>query len=608
MKQFFLIILLLMFALVHVCHAQQVSDTQLAQEYYRSGDYEKAAVLYEKLFNANKSDFYYFNLINSLNELKEFDRAEKIIKKQIKQYPGDVSYLVDLGYLLIIQGKTQKGYEQYDEAISLVKPDHNMINKLANGFIMKREYGYAEKTYLAGRKAFQGMYNFSFELANIYFYQRNFQKMIDEYLDILSESSSYIQTVQNRLQGAVYSDVENDLNTMLKASLLARIQRYPEKQIYSELLIWIYQQEKDFASALVQVRALDMRNSENGQRLIALARLAAGNNQKNIAIEAYDLVIAKGSQSDYYLTARAEKLDVLFQHLSEKPVVDNTEIADLERQYENAIAESGFNNETIEMIRSLAHLKAFHLDKTAEAILMLEEALKIRGATPNTIALCKLELADIYLIDNNPWDAIITYAQIEEANKNNPVGYEAKFRRARLAYFQGNFEWAGAQLDVLKASTSKLIANDACRLSLIIFDNEDEDTVSAPLKMYTRADFLTYRKKDTLALQTLDSLITLYSSHPVIDDVFFLKAKILNKLQRYDQAAEVFGTLATEYIWDIYGDDALFALAVLYEEKLGKPDKAMELYEKIIIEMQGSIFVSEARERLRILRDKKPKI
>ena len=67
----------------------------------------------------------------------------------------------------------------------------------------------------------------------------------------------------------------------------------------------------------------------------------------------------------------------------------------------------------------------------------------------------------------------------------------------------GEFNWAKAQLDVLKAATAKLIANDAMELSLLISDNIDEDSSTVALDYYARADLLAYRNQYDLALENV---------------------------------------------------------------------------------------------------------
>ena len=88
----------------------------------------------------------------------------------------------------------------------------------------------------------------------------------------------------------------------------------------------------------------------------------------------------------------------------------------------------------------------------------------------------------------------------EKDFKENPIGHEAKLRRAKIAYYQGDFQWAQAQLGALKASTSKLIANDAMDLSLLITDNYNLDTTEIAMKTFANADLLAYQQKYTQAI------------------------------------------------------------------------------------------------------------
>ena len=72
--------------------------------------------------------------------------------------------------------------------------------------------------------------------------------------------------------------------------------------------------------------------------------------------------------------------------------------------------------------------------------------------------------------------------------------------------------------------------------------------------------------------------------------------------QRYDQAEASYLKLIEFYNDDILADDAHFRLAKLYEGPLAKPDKAKELYERIIFNFADSIYFVEARKRYRMLR------
>lgn len=189
-----------------------------------------------------------------------------------------------------------------------------------------------------------------------------------------------------------------------------------------------------------------------------------------------------------------------------------------------------------------------------------------------------------------------------DANKTNALGDDVKLKKAKLGYYLGNFSWAKAQLDVLKASTSKLTANDAMELSLLIGNNLNLDTTAIPLTMFARADLLFFQNKNTEAMVVLDGLTAMYPHHSLVDDILFRKAKIEIEQQDYAMAAEHLEQIINDFSYDLLGDDAHFMLAELYNYNLGQPEKAKDLYKKILTRYPGSVFIEESREKYRQLR------
>lgn len=53
---------------------------------------------------------------------------------------------------------------------------------------------------------------------------------------------------------------------------------------------------------------------------------------------------------------------------------------------------------------------------------------------------------------------------------------------------------------------------------------------------------------------------------------------------------------------DIHGDDALYMMADLYQNRLKDKDKSMELYQKLLEKYPASIYAADARKRFRQLR------
>ena len=119
----------------------------------------------------------------------------------------------------------------------------------------------------------------------------------------------------------------------------------------------------------------------------------------------------------------------------------------------------------------------------------------------------KSQRADLLTFMDNPWEATILYTQLEKANPNNDIGYEAKLKKAMLAYYAGDLLWAKAQFDVLKGATSKLISNDAIQMSHFIHMNYEAEGDNRDLEKMGRTEYLLYKQQFQEVLPRLDSLI-----------------------------------------------------------------------------------------------------
>jgi len=426
--------------------------------------------------------------------------------------------------------------------------------------------------------------------------------MTEAFLDLIAEEEHYLQTVQNSFNRLLNLEENTQNMEMLKTALLKRAQKSPDKPIYAEMLAWLFMQKKDFASALVQSIALDKRQNESGSRLINLAQLALNNDDFETARKAYQAVIDKGPASDYYIIARIEKLQVSKEELAQKPESDSGLYAQLELDYIAALSELGRSHETAILMKELAHVQAFHLKKSTDAVTLLREAIALPGVYSKTQAICKLELGDVQVFNGDIWDASLLFSQVELDFKDDMLGNEAKYRNARISYFTGDFEWAQGQLDALKASTSKLISNDAIDLSLLITDNFNMDTTTAPMMMYARADLLAYQNRYKECMITLDSILTDYPAHTLSDEIKMLKAGIYMKQGKYDLAKQLYQNIIDLHFTDITADDALYKLAEMHEYIYRDPTQAMALYERLIAEFPGSLYVVEARKHFRALR------
>lgn len=599
-----LITLGLTFLLALNCFAQINTDERLATQYFNNKEYDKAVIYYQKLYNKSSLPQHYAKLLSCYIELEEYKNAEKLAKRQVKRNSFQLEYMVDLGYVYELSGQSNKSKNTYEDALKSLSAINEQIIGLANGFFKYKKSEYAIDTYHKGRKLLKGTYPFNFELAQVYDQLGKTELMLEEYLDLLAYNGSYIQSVQNALQTALNPDEKGEKKALLKTLLIKRIQKESGNKIFPDMLIWVYIQEKNFKGAFIQAKAMDKRFKESGKRIASLAALSSENKDYETAIKCYEYLITKGPDSYYYITSKMELVNVYNDKIVGSGSYTEADLLNLEKTYLSTIKELGKTASTSSMLRGLAHLQAFYLHNTDSAINILNEILAIPRMKPHGAAKAKLELADIYLFTNEIWEASLLYSQVEKAFKHDVLGEEAKFKNARISFYTGDFGWAKTQLNVLKASTSKLIANDAMQLSILITDNIGIDTTEAPLLMFAQADLLAYQNKNQEAMAMLDTLKQEYPAHTIMDDILYKRYQINYKQQKFDDAAANLQDIITSYADDILADDAIYNLAVLNDYKFDNKEKAAELYKRLMFDYQSSIYVVDSRKRYRELRDK----
>jgi|UniRef100_UPI004049B49A tetratricopeptide (TPR) repeat protein len=581
--------------------AQLSSEEALAMQYYQSGDFEKAALLYEKLFNRTKNISFYDPYFNSLLKLKQFNDAEKLSRSLLKNNLGNFAYLVDIGRIYQEKGDQEKALEWFNTLIRTMPANEFAIKDLAITFYRAEAYDFSIRAFITGRKLLNNENAFNYDLLSLYRFRKDKPNLIQEYINLLITNPEALPQAQSVLGNILEGSEDFD---QLRSLILRRLQKEPQSIVMIEFLTWQYIQQKDFDMALRQIFALDRRLKEDGNRVFDLSRLLISNQAFTQAIESLNYLVSKGAENNYYIPAKIELLNVKTRQLTSIKFSKET-LIHLENDFNSLLNEFGRSSGTVFAIRQLANLQAYYLGKPAIAAEQLEKLLKLNGLSSQIIGQTKSDLGDIYILTGEVWEAALLYGQLEKAYANEPLGQEARYKNAKLAYYQADFLWAKAQLNVLKSSTSQLIANDALNLNLLISDNLQNEADTAALRKYAYAELMIFKNQSDKALNILDSINVLYPGNSLADDIFMAKSKIFIKNNEFNQAIEQLMGIIENYPTELWGDDAVFMLADIYETKLNQPAKALELFQKIITDFSGSLYVIEARKRFRKLRGDK---
>ncbi len=588
------------FVFIYICLFLSLSvysqSEQLARNYMQQGQYEKALSVYQKLYNQNPNRTHYvLGLVESFQQLEQFTEAEKILQRRVAKRPGDALILVELGHHYDLQGNSDQARIYYNKAIDTYNNnDANQAYSLAQTF---EKYSLLDEAALIYEKGMENnpRANFNVQLAKIYGEQGKLEKMFDSYLSLLQRQPNYINIVQRNFSDYISDNSTSEANIIFRKLLIKRLQQNPDI-LYNEMLSWLFIQQKEFKKAFVQEKAIYKRKEEGPQGIIDLARIAIAEKDIKSATEILDYILETPVSKDMKLTANKIILKAKVDGATKK---DYKTIVD---QYNMVFEEYGKSRETIGLQIDYAHFLAFNQDKKQEAISFLKDLIKRERLSRFQSSRIKMKIADILVLDQKFNQALIYYTQVQNALKNNFLAQDARFKVAKTSYYKGDFKWAQTQLDVLKSSTSQLIANDAMELSLIISDNSLEDSTQTALKIFAKADLLAFQNKNEAAIAMYDKILTQHKGEKIEDEAFLRQAKLLEVEKQFEKAKVNYLKIIEFYRDDILADDAYYWLAELYVNELGEPEKAKELYEKIIFNHADSIYFVDARKKYRALR------
>jgi tetratricopeptide (TPR) repeat protein len=594
---------ILLLCCISLVYSAQAQDPQLADYYFTNGEFEKAVTLYDQLNKAKGGDFYFVRYIESLRSLNKYDDCEKALTKQLKKEPSKIQYYVTLGDLFDRQGKDEKAKEQFKKAIDKLPADRFTVENLSGAFSSLSKYDLALETYEKGAKLLKNKNIFAYNMADLYRRKEDTKMMIESYLNSLADSPDNLGSIESMLQR--YVTKEADLKE-LQAQLYTKAQDDPKNPVYPEMLIWMFLQNKDYRNAFRQAKSVDKLNDENGGRIFNIANIAEIDKDYDAAIEGFNYILTnKEKSSPYYLMSKQNLLASKRMKLINGFAFSKEELGTVEKEYESFLEEFGKNVNSAHIVMELADLEAFHLKNIDKAVDLLKQVIDFPMLDLHTQAIAKMSLGDFYLVRGDNWESTLLYSQVDKAFKDDTLGHSARFRNAKLSYYTGDFDWAQAQFKVLKTSTSKLIANDALDMSVFIMDNTGLDSNTVAMKMYAEAELLVFQNKYDEAFTKMDSITKVYPKHSLEDDIYYLKAHIYTQKRDYDKSIAAYQFIIDNYKEDIRGDNALFELAEIYENRQINKVKAKELYEKLFTDYSSSILAVEARKRFRILRGDK---
>ncbi len=581
---------LVMFFLFATAFSQ---NEQLAQHYFDKGEFEKSIVAYEELLKTQPSNGYYFQkLVESLQQLQQFDKSQKLLENRISTY-RQAYLLAELGYNYQLLKNPSKAKQYYQQAIERVRQSPHEVYQVAAVFEKRVLVDYALEAFRTAKEVEPGM-NFNYQMAMLYGQSGNPEMMISTFLDEAISNPNSTIMIQNQLSRFMNEEAGDSFNDLLRRSLLVRAQK-DQDVFWNEFLSWYFVQRKEYGKAFIQEKAIYKRNPETFSNIVNLGQLALAEGDQEAAREIFTFVLEN--------TKDLELLVQSHYHLADMRIksAQKNDLKQIEVHLDKLLAEFGISPYTLRLQLLQARLATFSLNNPERGKAILKAALEMPVSRQQQ-AQVKMALADVLLFEEKFNQALLYYSQIEEDMKNDVLGHEASLKAARTSYFKADFDWALQQFKALKSASTQLIANDALEYFLLINDNSMADSTRTALGKFARADYYLYQNKTDAAKLEFEKILAGHKGDEIESATLLRLGRIHESAGEFDRALARYSEIIDNHAEGIYIDEALFYSAGVQQRNLNNPEVAKALYEKIIFNHQDSIYFTESRRQYRTLR------
>jgi len=578
------------FGLILIMSAMRGQDLFLADEYLKSGEPEKALVIYLEWFDKNKryNPQVYDKVWKIYIQSGKYDKAAEWLAKN-EAFQKRSRFEADRYHLYRLTGDTLKAEKLLNRMLAKTRerPSYalTVTNRLKTYHYLDEMLQLLEQAARSGAGA--GVY---LSLGNVYAEKGMVDPMMDAYLQALVANEGYYYYVTGVLSKFIGSDPGSKYNMALKRAATRRVAEAPDP-VLLKLLQWLYVKENNYRKAFIQLRGLYKQGVAGADEFAGLAESAMENGRYDDALDILEYALEQ-TEPGSRLYDRLTMLYVLAENQSLPP-----EHKDIEawKQKARTVQTPFYRAEIYAVV--LDHIMYDRKDYSA-AHRLIDSLLQADRYSKNR-ALWREKKADVWMLEKKFDPAAIEYTLLREDYPNEELNYRALYKIALASFFAGDFDWSHTVLKTLKKAAGKEIANDALYLDFLLIANKEQDSLRPGLRFFSDVYFDYYAKDYAAALEKINSRKDEFSGNPVYDDLLYLKALILWNQGRQAETEALWKEILAFKDDKIYREEALYRLGVIYEQFKNNPSEAKRYFQTILTEYPQGYWFEEAQKHFR---------
>jgi len=567
------------------------SQIMQAAEWESFRRYDLAAELYVRLSQTSPADMAaYSGARRCLLELHQYARLEQHIL-QLQKHHRHVQFEVDLAEILHRQGQAEEAVRRW-LAIVDSNPMSTEAYTLIGATLETHElWKEALFVYETGRRRFKAPWQFALEISQIRYQLGEYEKSGEELCLFLAEFPGQATIVQSQFlnqanERAAFSPLVKSLEKEIKkdGASAARCR---------QILVALYTQAKEYEVALQQVLILENAADKSPQRpavghyIFTLGTTALRDSAYAPAREAFTLLLATFPTSPY--AAQAElSLATLYEAQKDYRQAISA--------FEKFIARHQRSDQVLVALTHIGEILFYRLFDLAAAEKVFEQILQTYPQHAYRFT-CLYRLGEIALAKGDINSAVGYFSKITGEAAGSTESYRsAQLALAQMDFFVGRPSLAEKRLKRLLAlqpgSEPNKVENDALQLLVLLTENRQDSLGLATLGA-ARLDLLQHRYDQ--AVERLQAM----------KEAAFPEAQItlVDALRRSAQPERA--VVICETLWQsnacLQPDRVLLMLAEIYDRDLKDLSHAQTYYEALLEKYPQSIYIEQARQRVRDL-------